>query len=160
MSEQAVALARGEPSRFPASRDRVLGIGITHRSELEQTRDRGQPIIHRRRRIPIGPPTIQAQHIRAGSTRNRCLPARGEVTQQNVGVHCIEFDPLARQPAAERQQREAVDADCLRRVVPIRQVAQVFVHQCEPVDLGTGQGPAARYPIKPKLLIGHHNICN
>ena len=101
-------------------------------------------MVQSRWRISVGPPTIQAQHIRAGSATNRSLPARGEIAQQHVGVDCAEIDLLARQPPAERQQREAVDADRLRRAVPIRQVAQVLVDQQEPVDLSARQGPTIR----------------
>ncbi len=160
VSEQAVALTSTEPSRFPASRDRVLGIWVTHRSELEQTRDRGQTIVHRRRRVSVGTPPIHAHHIRARSTRNRYLSACSEIAQQHVGVHCVEIDLLLRQPTAECQQREPVDADRLRRVVPIRQVAQVFVHQREPLVVTDRQDPTIRSPLKPKLSIDHHNICN
>ena len=124
MPQQAVPLRPGRPTHRGACRHRVHHRGITHRPEREQSTDRSQSPIHRRRR----------QSITATSRQE---------PQQHIGVHRLQSQLLLGQPPGERQQIERVGPPGPRRVVPVGEIAEVVVAPAaDPRRRRTGQHPA------------------
>ena len=161
MSQHPAPLTRRQALGLPAHRHRARRATVAHRPEREQPRHRRQPQIDRRRRQHIGPPAVETHHVRAARPASHpLLAARGHKPQQHIGRHCRQVDALTVQPTTERQQPEPVGADRARRIVPIRQIRQVLVHQPEPAGPVTNQAPTSIAPTKHQPALRHSHICN
>ena len=73
--EHAVALAGRYPACLPPFRHWVRSIRVPHGPEREHSRDRGQPVVDRGRRVLVKPPPGQGHDVRAGTARHPGLPA-------------------------------------------------------------------------------------
>ena len=141
MRQQPGPFTRGRRPRLPALRHRIRRVRIPHRPKREQPGDRRQSMVDRRRRVAVQRLPRHRHHVPRRAAGHLRLPARTQKVQQHNGCHRIQAHALLHQPAAQRQQVEPVRAHRPRRIVPIRQIPQVVVHQPEPCRVRTGQPP-------------------
>lgn len=89
-------------------------------------------------------------------TRDGGVPAGPQVVQQQLGRDRVQVEVRTEQPAAEGQQVIAIGPTGPRRVVPIRQVVEVVVHQLEAVCLGASELPTLTPLLQAQLLTVRH----
>jgi hypothetical protein len=131
----------------------VRGTGLTRAGsritpEVEQPRDRCQPPIDRRQLIPRRPARPQRHHIPARLTEQHRRPAERQEPQQRIGCHRADTQVCIDQPPGERQQVEGIRPLRPRRIPPIGDTPQEFIHHRQVRRTVTVQPP-------PPILLHH-----
>ena len=98
MRQQPGTLTARTQSGRPPATDRATRVRVTHLPEREQARNRRQPPIDRRRRIPLTAAVANRIHISPRPTRQRRLPTRGQEPQQHIDIHLRQGQLLIIEP--------------------------------------------------------------